>query len=94
MKGITLLALLFLNGCSFEYSDRGKIIRDGHFELYSHPHWEDDFADSERYKRVIIVATNDSLGQITPHEERTEHTKTGKELLYQVGGFCCIGQIF
>ena len=94
MRAINLLSLLFFISCSLEYFNDGEIVRDGHFQLYSNPHWEDELFDFERYKRVVVVATNDSFGHVMAHEERTAHTKTGKGLVYQVGGPATLARYF
>ena len=94
MKVTGFLSLFFFISCSLDYFNDDKVVKDGHFQLYSVPHWEDGPVDSERYKRVVVVATNDSFGHIMPHQERAVHAKKGKELVYQVGGASTLARYF
>ena len=94
MRVIGLLFLFFFISCSLDYFNDGEIVRDGHSQLYSVPHWEDGPVDFERYKRVVLVATNDSFGHIMAHQERAAHSKRGKELVYQVGGPATLARYF
>ena len=72
--------------CACNFFQRGEIIKNRHFELYSSPaHHDAFFNSSERYKRVVIVATNDLLGHISSNREWVSPQKS-PALSYPVGG--------
>ena len=89
-----LSALALLSSCTFEYFNQGEIIQNGHSKLYSHPYWTNSFSNTQRHRKIVIVATNDTLGQIEANWEKTKHAKMGKDINYQVGGYAVLARYF
>lgn len=82
-----LLFLLPLTSCLFSNRDQEDIIDQDSAQVYSDPYWKEPILDSKRYRRIVIAATNDTLGHISPQVEVIHNQDERKKLSYQVGGF-------
>lgn len=82
-----LISLLLLAACSFKKSDLKNQKIQGHEQLYSEPEALKESAPLPKHKkRVVIISTNDWLGQFQAQTQkfRDDHNKT--ELQLTIGG--------
>lgn len=79
-----LLTLLLINSCTSKKGIKYNQRKDGHFQLYSMPENNIDTSLPSNLKRVILVATNDLLGEIDGADETVTKEKTVQSI--KVGG--------
>lgn len=81
---IILLTLLLINSCTSKKGIKYNQRKDGHFQLYSMPENNINTSLPPNLKRVILVATNDSLGEIEGSSETVTKDKMVQSI--KVGG--------
>ncbi|MBL7663642.1 MAG: 5'-nucleotidase C-terminal domain-containing protein [Bacteriovoracaceae bacterium] len=91
MKNQTLLliallsSILLFNSCTFRKGGARNEVAQGHFQLYSHPDYEETKTE-ETNRRLVIVSTNDLYGHIIPENETVVSPDNQNQKNYPVGG--------
>lgn len=79
------LSLLILLGCSFNGIDQNQK-QEGHEKLYSHPELSSWSKLQTNEERIILVATNDFLGNAFTQTENIKDSFSPAEQIQSVGG--------
>jgi 2',3'-cyclic-nucleotide 2'-phosphodiesterase (5'-nucleotidase family) len=77
--------MLLINSCSSKKELTYNQRKNGHFQLYSMPDLDIPKSVPANLKRVILISTNDLLGEIDKKNQTV--TKDGKTQSIEVGGF-------
>ncbi|MCY4643261.1 MAG: 5'-nucleotidase C-terminal domain-containing protein [Bacteriovoracales bacterium] len=85
---------LFLSGCWPHPFDRGEVIGKEAREVYSSPRWSDPVTSSQRYAQIIVVGTNDHLGQMDFHLEKAPTSEDAQSQSHRVGGLAVLARYF
>lgn len=93
MKLTLLLLSLLLFSCSFKKSQLENQTSAGHEELYSEPEAPSE-DKTDKYKRVVIAATNDLQGHFNPHDITFKDKHNPEAQGIRIGGVDIISSYF
>ena len=92
LQKILVLLLCLLSSCLLINRDHGTIVSESEVQVYSSPYWKAPRPYSKRYKRIIIAATNDTLGYIGPQIEVINDQEEKQKMSYRVGGLAILSR--
>jgi 2',3'-cyclic-nucleotide 2'-phosphodiesterase (5'-nucleotidase family) len=76
---------LIVSGCSWKQVAHRNEVKKGHFELYSAPEKKVEKVP-EGYKRLVLVATNDILGNFQPTIDSISEINSQYKYDFNIGG--------